>query len=132
MSSEPTPRSPWRLAAALALVHVIVAAPLLFELRVRVPVYMKEFKEYNMALPLATQYFADASQFAASGAGNLFMLIAFLVADGFLLWYLLQEHPTLAWGWFLAVLVLLLLLAGCAEWAMWLAQHKLHEALSRP
>jgi hypothetical protein len=131
MSSEPTPRSTWRLAVALALVHVIVAAPLLYELRVRVPVYVKEFKEYNMALPLATQYFADASSWAAGGPGDLLVLIAILVADGFLLWYLLQEHPTLAWGWFLAVLVLLLLLAGCAEWTMGLAQRKLHEALSR-
>jgi hypothetical protein len=129
--SEVSPRSTWRLAAALVLVHAVVAAPLLFELRVRVPVYMKEFKEYNMALPHATQYFADASLWVA-GPVSLLVVVAFLLVDGFFLWFMLQEHQTLAWAWFLAVVVLLLLLAGCAEWTMGLAQRKLHEALSRP
>jgi hypothetical protein len=117
--------------AALVLVHAVVAAPLLYELRVRVPVYNKQFQEYNMKLPHLTQYFADASSVAVAEAGSLLVLVGFLVVDGFFLWFLLQEHPTLAWGWFLAVLVLLLLLAGAAEGTMWLAERKLHEALSR-
>jgi hypothetical protein len=129
--SEESSRPSWRLAAALALVHGIVAAPLLYELRVRMPVYVQEFREYNVALPYATQYFADAARFAASGAVNLVVLVLFLIVDAIFLWFLLQEHPALAWTWFLLVIVLLLLLAACAEWTMWLAQRKLHEALSR-
>jgi hypothetical protein len=115
----------------MVLVHAVVAAPLLFELRVRVPVYLRVFKEYNMALPHAAQYFADASSWAAGGAGNFLVLVAFLIVDGFFLWFLLQENRTLAWAWFLGLIVLLLLLAGAAEGAMWLAQRKLDEALRR-
>jgi hypothetical protein len=132
MSEAPTRSSPFFLAVGMVLVHAVVAAPLLYELRVRVPDRMKVFREYNMKLPAATQYYADASLWAGAGAGNLLILVGLLVVDGFFLWFLLREHRTLAWLWFMAVLLLLLLLASGAVWTMGLAQRKLDEALSRP
>jgi type II secretory pathway component PulF len=129
---SPARSSPVLLAAGMALLHGIVAAPLLYELRVRVPEKLRVFREFNMKLPAATQYYADASLWFGAPVGNLLVLLGFLVVDGFFLWFLLRKQRTLAWLWFLAVIVLLLLLAGGAEWAMELAQRKLDEALSRP
>jgi type II secretory pathway component PulF len=128
---SPTRSSPVLLAAGMALVHAIVAAPLLYELRLRVPEKMRVFRDFNMRLPAATQFFADASSFVGAGAGNLLLLAGLLVVEGFFLWFLLREQQTLAWLWFLAVIVLFLLLAGGSDLAMWLAQRKLDEALSR-
>jgi hypothetical protein len=91
-----------------------------------------KFREYNMALPSATQWYANASMgMVDAGAGNLFIPLALLAADGVLLWFLLREHRTLAWIWFLAVVILLLLLAGGGEFTMMLAERKLDEALGR-
>jgi type II secretory pathway component PulF len=129
---SPARSSPVLLATGMALVHAIVAAPLLYEVRVRVPEKLRVFREFNMRLPAATQYYADASLWFGAPVGNLLVLVGFLVVDGFFLWFLLREHPTLAWLWFLAVIALLLLLAGGGELSMWLAQRKLDEALSRP
>jgi type II secretory pathway component PulF len=124
---SPARSSPVLLAAGMALVHATVAAPLLYELRVRVPEKVRVFGDYNMRLPAVTQPFADASSFVAGRAANLLVLAGLLVVDGIFLWFLLRDHPTLAWAWFLAVIVVLLLLAGGGEFATWLAQRQFEE-----
>jgi hypothetical protein len=124
--------SPVRITAFMVLVHAIVCAPLLYELRAKVPAYEAVFRQYNMKMPYAAQWSLTASHGVTDGARvNLVLLGGLVAADAGLLWFLNRESRALAWTWFVLVILIVLLLALAVEGALALAQQKLREALSR-
>jgi hypothetical protein len=116
----------------MVLVHAVVFAPFVYQLKARVVRYEWAYRRYNVKPPAASQWAFTASTWVADDRpANLAFMVGLLAADVALLWFLNRESRALGWAWFVLVILAALLLALAATGAVALADLKLREVFSR-
>jgi hypothetical protein len=128
-SSTPIPASAWIFPT---LIHGVLALAVCTRLTVGGSSRAQVFADYNVRLPAATEAFVTvATRLESSHVLMMIVLAIALAIDGLVLWLLGGWRRFEGMAWFFTVIVLLLIIWGLMEGSFFMADYKLHEALSR-